>query len=301
MSVTFRTASAADAATFLPMMRALWEHEGIPFDESAIRDALGALFADPALGHVWLALADGVPAGYAMGTWAFSTEQGGRFLLLDEILVATAFQGRGIGTKLLAFLEELVRESGAGAIRLEVAHENVRARELYLSCGYTDPGRDFLAKRLGPAPPGRRLRPERVEAKVLVKADPDRVWRAIATAPGLDGWFTAGTVLDATPGGRLVFRWERWGPDAFTGTYEGTVLEADSPRRFSFRWPVDAKTYDTTVAIDLEARVDGTLVRLVEHGFEEGAAGLREMLNRSAGWGEALALMKLFVEHGVRA
>jgi uncharacterized protein YndB with AHSA1/START domain/GNAT superfamily N-acetyltransferase len=299
--VTFRTAGAEDAATLLPMMRALWEHEGVPFTEADTADALGRLLADPGLGRVWLAYADDAVAGYAMGTWGFSTEQGGRFLLLDELFVLPSLRGRGAGTAALAFVEDAARLDGAGAVRIEVGEGNARARELYHAAGYLDPGRRFLAKRLAVTSAGRRTRPERVEAKVLVKAPPERVWEALATGPGLDGWFTTGASVEAWAGGRIAFRWESWGPDDFTGTYEGTVLEAAPPRRLAFRWPVDAKTYDTTVEVDLEAKGGATLVRLVEHGFEEGPGGLREMLNRSAGWGEALALVKLFLEHGVRA
>ena len=121
MRVTFRTASEADAATLLPMMRALWEHEGIAFDEPAILAPLSSLFADPALGRVWLALADGTVAGYAMGTWGFSTEQGGRFLLLDELFVLPAFRGEGIGSAALAFVEEAARAEGAGAVAVAAA------------------------------------------------------------------------------------------------------------------------------------------------------------------------------------
>ncbi|MFN7989308.1 MAG: GNAT family N-acetyltransferase [Thermoanaerobaculia bacterium] len=301
MDVSIRRASLADEASFVPLMRALYAHEGIPFDQEALCAPLRELLADPSLGGAWLAFDGEDAAAYALATWGFSTEMGGRFLFLDELLVASPFRGRGLGSRFLALLEEFARDGGAGALRLEVSHENGRARELYLASGYTDPGRAFLAKRLAPRSRERGLRPERVETKVLVKAPPERVWQAIASAEGLDGWFTSGTTLDARPGGRLAFRWERWGPDAFTGTFEGTVLEADRPRRFSFRWPVDSGTYETTVTADLEPRDDGTLVRLSEHGFEEGPAGLRDMLSRSAGWGEALALMKLFVEHGVRA
>lgn len=301
MDVSVRRASLADELAFVPLMRALYEHEDLPFREEALRAPLRELLADPSLGGAWLAFFGEEAVAYALATWGFSTELGGRFLFLDELLVASSFRGRGVGTRLLGLLEEIARAGGAGAVRLEVAGENRRARELYLASGYADPGRAFLVKRLGPAARERRLRPERVEVKVVVNASPERVWEAIATAAGLDGWFTRGTRLDATPGGRLSLRWEAWGPDAFTGTYDGTVLAADPPRRFVFRWPVDARTYDTTVEIDLEPRGRGTLLRLVEHGFEEGPGGLREMLGRSSGWGEALALMKLFVEHGVRA
>lgn len=301
MNATFREAGANDVAALLPMMRSLWEHEGIAFDEGVVRAALAELLADPSLGRVWLALAGGDVAGYAMGTWGFSTEQGGRFLLLDELFVLPGFRGRGIGTAALAFVEDAARGLGAGAVRIEVAEENRRARELYRVAGWVDPRRLFLAKRLAPAASSRRPRPERVEGRVLVRAEPGPVWEALATARGLDGWFTNGASVDPRPGGRLVFRWERRGPDEFTGACEGTVLEARPPRRFAFRWPVDARTYETTVEIDLEARGGATLVSLVEHGFAEGPAGLKEMLGRSSGWGEALALMRLFVERGLRA
>ena len=148
MRVTFRAASAADEAVLLPMMGALWEHEGIPFDEEAVRPALGVLLAEPALGGVWLALADDRPVGYAMGTWGFSTEQGGRFLLLDELFVLPPCRGRGIGRATLALVEEEARRGGARAVRIEVAEGNREARALYRAAGYADPGRRFLARKL---------------------------------------------------------------------------------------------------------------------------------------------------------
>ena len=149
MRVSFRAASIADEDTFLPMMAALWAHERIPFDTTAIRAALERLFADPALGRVWLASVEETVAGYAMGTWGFSTEQGGRFLLLDELFVQPAFRGRGVAAATLAFVESEAAREGAGAVRIEVSIENGPARELYRSAGYTDPRRLFLAKRLG--------------------------------------------------------------------------------------------------------------------------------------------------------
>ena len=148
MRVSFRAASISDEGTFLPMMEALWAHERIPFDTAAIRAALESLFADPALGRVWLASVEETVAGYAMGTWGFSTEQGGRFLLLDELFVLPAFRGRGVAAATLDFVEGEAAREGAGAVRIEVSVENGAARELYRAAGYTDPRRLFLAKRL---------------------------------------------------------------------------------------------------------------------------------------------------------
>ncbi len=146
--MTFWVAQAGDVPTLLPMMRALWEHEGIPFDERLVEPPLRELLSEPALGRVWLALAGGAVAGYAMGTWGFSTEQGGRFLLLDELFVLPAFRGTGIGRAALAFVEEAARGAEGRAVRIEVAEENDGARRLYREAGYVDPRRLFLAKRL---------------------------------------------------------------------------------------------------------------------------------------------------------
>ena len=155
MRVSFRAASIADERTFLPMMESLWSHEGIPFDTAAIRAALAVLFSDPGLGRVWLTLVEDAVAGYAMGTWGFSTEQGGRFLLLDELFVLPAFRGKGVAAATLAFVEQEAQRDGAGAVRIEVSVENGPARELYRAAGYADLHRLFLAKRLasqvGPA------------------------------------------------------------------------------------------------------------------------------------------------------
>ena len=146
--MTFWVAQAGDVPTLLPMMRALWEHEGIPFDERLVEPPLRELLADAALGRVWLAHVGGTVAGYAMGTWGFSTEQGGRFLLLDELFVLPAFRGRGTGKAALAFVEERARAAGGRAVRIEVAEENDGARRLYREAGYAGPRRLFLAKRL---------------------------------------------------------------------------------------------------------------------------------------------------------
>ena len=149
--MTFREACHGDVPALLPMMRALWEHEGIPFEVTRVEPPLRELLADPALGRVWLALVGDAVAGYALGTWGFSTEQGGRFLLLDELFVAPPFRGTGIGSAALAFVEEAARVAGGRAVRIEVAEENDGARRLYREAGYSDPRRLFLAKRL----PGR--------------------------------------------------------------------------------------------------------------------------------------------------
>jgi len=136
--------------------------------------------------------------------------------------------------------------------------------------------------------------------ETLVRATPERVYDAIATAKGLDGWFTKGASVDTRPGGSIMFRWKDWGLEGYTGENGGPVLEAARPERFVFRWKADSGGYKTTVAIDFEPHPEGTVVRLVETGYEDGPVGMQDLMNRHAGWAQALTLMKFYVEHGVR-
>jgi len=138
-----------------------------------------------------------------------------------------------------------------------------------------------------------------VRFDTIVRADREKVYDAIATAEGLDGWFTTGTELDPKPGGALILRWQDWGVEKFTGEITGSVVELRPPDRFAFRWPVDSGGYMTTVTIDIEDHEEGCVVRLVEGIYDDGDIGTQDMLNRATGWAQALTLMKFWVEHGL--
>ena len=56
--------------------------------------------------------------------------------LLDGICVASAARGLGIGTALMAAIEDEARARGYGAVRLEVIDSNWRATALYQRLGY---------------------------------------------------------------------------------------------------------------------------------------------------------------------
>lgn len=144
-----------------------------------------------------------------------------------------------------------------------------------------------------------KLIDEKVRVTTLVRATPERVYDAIATAEGLDAWFTTQSTVDARTGGHIQFRWKDWGFDAYTGENGGPVLEAQRPARFVFQWKVDTDDYNTTVEIDFEPVAAGIVVRLVEYGYEDTPTGLKDMLARAAGWGEVLTMMKFYVEYGV--
>ncbi len=138
-----------------------------------------------------------------------------------------------------------------------------------------------------------------VRFSILIKAPKDRVYDALATADGLDAWFTSGTELDPVTGGRIRFRWKDWGHADYCGDNEGMVLEVDRPDRFVFKWTVDTGEYLTTVEMDFESLDEGTLVKLIEYGYEDNADGTFQMMVRAGGWGHALTLLKFYLEYGL--
>lgn len=159
------------------------------------------------------------------------------------------------------------------------------------------------------APKGSREMAETFDRTVrfstFVRAAPERVFDALATAEGLDRWFTSGCTLEPRAGGKLVFRWKDHGLEGYTGEYHGSVVEWQRPSRFSFEWPVDLGNYRTTARFSIQEAAKphlgaGTVVALVEGTYEDSVQGLEDMYRRTAGWAEVLTLLKFHVELGTR-
>ncbi len=173
-SGAWQRAAGVDAGLVLGMMREFYAEEGLAFDEAAQGAALGAVLAqrEEDAGEMpgavfWLRCASGsaaesaagrerspataTVAGYLVLTWGYSLEFGGRFVVLDEVWVAPPWRGRGEGRRAVEFALEWARARGAKALRLEVAHENGRARALYARAGLVGQARDLLTRRLAGA------------------------------------------------------------------------------------------------------------------------------------------------------
>ena len=138
-----------------------------------------------------------------------------------------------------------------------------------------------------------------IRQTTLVRADPEKVYDGIASAEGLNAWFTHNSELDPRPGGDIVFRWKDWGPDKYTLDSHGKVLEAKRPEKFVFQWYADKPEYATTIEMIFERVEEGTVIHLREFGYHNTPSGRAAMLECAAGWGEALTLLKFYVEHNI--
>jgi uncharacterized protein YndB with AHSA1/START domain len=135
---------------------------------------------------------------------------------------------------------------------------------------------------------------------VFIQASRERVYDALTTSSELDSWFTTGASVDARPGGEIWWRWKDWGPNHVTTEDGGPVLVAQRPERFVFQWHPDDPRYSTIVEFALEEASGGTIVRLRESGYEDTPTGCQALIGCATGWGEALTLLKFYLEHGIR-
>src|SRR5215469_13929557 len=117
---------------------------------------------------------------------------------------------------------------------------------------------------------------DRIERQIHIKAPRTKVWRALANAESFGEWFGV-----ALKGKRFVAGEPCEGNITYPG-YEHllwqVVVERVEPERLlSFRWhpyAVDtgvdySKETPTLVQFELEETGDGTLLRLVESGFDK--------------------------------
>ena len=132
----------------MSMVRAYCAADGHDFEPERVKAGLRPLLIDDTHGQAWIInepdddpanchsfdKPDDKPAGYAILTWGWSLEAGGRECLLDEFFVGQP--GRGLGSRALRELVDAARENGATAMNLETEAPNDRARKLYRRAGF---------------------------------------------------------------------------------------------------------------------------------------------------------------------
>ncbi len=144
-----RPATDADVPAILTMMADFNAIEAIAFDADTFAPRLRELVKSPQLGGAILFTIDGAAAGYAIVTWGWDLEFGGRDAFLTELYVVAARRGQGVGRQGLAAAQAFARAGGAHALHLLVRHDNAPARALYDADGFVAQPRLVMTQRLG--------------------------------------------------------------------------------------------------------------------------------------------------------
>lgn len=148
-----------------------------------------------------------------------------------------------------------------------------------------------------------------IEREIHIDATPDVVYDVITQPEHIAQWWGFDASFPATTGGDgRMTRQRRDGSG--TLVVPVSVVEADAPRRFVFRWvhpEGEPATPENSflVTFDLVPADGGTLLRLTEAGFREigwAAAKLEaQYQDHSVGWDEHLPRLAAYAAGVVRA
>ncbi len=145
---------------------------------------------------------------------------------------------------------------------------------------------------------------DRIEKKILLRASKERVWRALTDSREFGAWFRVNLEGQFAVGQRI--RGKITYPGYEHLTMDVLVEKMDQEKLFSFRWHPGAvdpkvdysKEPSTLVEFRLEETKDGTMLTVIESGFDQLPPERREEAFRGneKGWAIQMENIKRHVD-----
>ena len=136
--------------------------------------------------------------------------------------------------------------------------------------------------------------PRSIEREIRVEAAPEVVYEVLSSPEHLREWWPDDADLEAKPGatGTVSF-----GESKVVAL---TVVEADPPRLFSFRWDYEGEvaTVENSLLVTFELipAGGGTLLRFAETGYDESAKSDEVYHDHTSGWDYFLPKLPPYVD-----
>jgi len=135
--VTVRQARAADLDRMVALLRVLFTLEAdFGVDRDKQRRALRLLLEDDRA-CLLVAEAESGVIGMCSGQLVISTAEGGPALLVEDVVVAESFRGRGVGRLLMEALQNWAATVNATRLQLLADRNNAAALDFYRRLGWT--------------------------------------------------------------------------------------------------------------------------------------------------------------------
>jgi GNAT superfamily N-acetyltransferase len=137
MATTIDFAAADDLPALADLLAELFALEQ---DFNPDRDrqlaGLSLILDNPAMGRLFVARVDGEVAGMANALITVSTAEGGRVVLLEDVIVKAACRGLGIGRRLVEHVQAWAAAEGISRITLLADRDNRPALDFYRRLGF---------------------------------------------------------------------------------------------------------------------------------------------------------------------
>jgi uncharacterized protein YndB with AHSA1/START domain len=143
---------------------------------------------------------------------------------------------------------------------------------------------------------------DRIEKQIVLKAPRAQVWRALADAEAFGQWFGVRLNGSFAPGARLRGKVTNKGYEHVS--FEITIERMEPERLLSWRWhphaidpQVDYSAEPTTLVVfELQDAPEGTLLTLVESGFEGIPPSRREAFGANErGWAIQMKAIEWYI------
>ena len=139
--IIIREAKESDLLTIrqltFELIETMGDNEGI--DIKLIAENCQNLLSE-ANSYILVAEIEGVVVGFINFTTRKTILHRGLSGLIDEIIIAESYRGKGIGKQLLSSAIEKSRQLGCCEVEVSTEKTNIKAREFYRQCGFTERG-----------------------------------------------------------------------------------------------------------------------------------------------------------------
>ena len=137
MSIEYGPASSKDLPQMVELLGSLFEQEAeFSPDPGKQQRALEMIFADPALGKLFVARDGKRVVAMASLLFTVSTAEGGKAALFEDLVVRPDSRKQGIGAKLLEYVIGQARAEGVLRMTLLTDMQNERSQVLYRKLGF---------------------------------------------------------------------------------------------------------------------------------------------------------------------
>lgn len=136
MTIDIRPATPSDAPQILGFITELADYERARHEVIAsVADIERSLFSEGATAHGLICLRDGLPIGFAVFFFSYSTWLGSNCLYLEDLYITPEQRGGGAGKTLLRHLAKIACANDCGRFEWSVLDWNKPAIEFYKSLG----------------------------------------------------------------------------------------------------------------------------------------------------------------------
>ncbi|MBU1447866.1 MAG: GNAT family N-acetyltransferase [Gammaproteobacteria bacterium] len=149
MNIRIDFATAADLPQLADLLSELFalESDFAPDRDKQLR-GLRLILDEPQLGRLFVLRIDGAVAGMANALITVSTAEGGKVLLLEDVIVSRAHRGGGLGRKLVAHVLDWAQQQGMTRVTLLADRDNAPALDFYRALGFEGSHMTVLRKNL---------------------------------------------------------------------------------------------------------------------------------------------------------